>query len=391
MTRRTAITAGLLCAALWVLPGTGRAQDTPQVNVSVKIIEFQTSKELETGLSAYFKQRNEPRPYGRVSSGNGNITSAALTFPNATQTGLTVLLDKISNQYGDFEVILQALVDQNKAFILSQPKVLVPVPTTVPAVIKTTQEVPYENTIVIGASAVQTTAFRPTGVTLTVSALKVVDDDQNPLTTEDIFVQLKLTAEINEEGQRITVALDEATGSTSNLSKVSTAISVPEFVSRSVDTTVWVRNGQVLVLGGLFRNTKSKNLASLPWLTQGEGIVNNLAGRVLPSVSNPEIPLAAGLGNNDELQSRRELVFMVKADLWRKSYTVADEFGFMEEEEGGDAAAEGEAKKEEKPKSPTDVITGVLENLSGMSQGVAGSLSDKSQENISGSLGGSSK
>ena len=46
-----------------------RAQEPKQVNVAVKIIEFQTTNELETGFSAYFKNRMHPRPYGKVVAG----------------------------------------------------------------------------------------------------------------------------------------------------------------------------------------------------------------------------------------------------------------------------------------------------------------------------------
>ncbi|HPU99164.1 MAG TPA: hypothetical protein PLO53_14580, partial [Candidatus Hydrogenedentes bacterium] len=123
--------------------------ELPQVNVSVKIIEFQSTKDSERGLSAYFKQRNEPRPYGRISSGNGAITAASLAFPNSTTSGLTLFFDRLSTIYGDIELVLQALVDQNRAFILSQPKVMVPVGSPTPTTIKTSQDVPYENTIVV--------------------------------------------------------------------------------------------------------------------------------------------------------------------------------------------------------------------------------------------------
>ena len=112
------------------------AQEKQQVNVAVKIVEFQTTTGVETGLSAYFKQRNTPRPYGRVSSGNGAITSADITFPNTTNAGLTVFLDKITTHYGDIEMVLQALVDQNRAYILSRPKVMVLVGSEVPTIIE---------------------------------------------------------------------------------------------------------------------------------------------------------------------------------------------------------------------------------------------------------------
>ncbi len=375
-----------LCGALLFCSASAvRAQEPKQVNVAVKIIEFQTTNELETGFSAYFKDRMKPRPYGSVVAGQEtDINSLSLTFPSSTTSGLSVFLDNLTNNWADVELVLQAMVDQGKAFILSQPKVLVPIAAAVPTVIKTSQDVPYENTIVIGASAVQTTAFKPTGVAMTVSALEVADDDANPETPDDTYIKLKLTAEINEEGQRIAIALDQRTGSGGVLSTTSTSISVPEFVSRSVDTTVWVRNGQVLMLGGLYRNNKTTNLSTLPWLPQTEGVVNNLISRVVPFAQNPHVPMSATVGTNNKAATRRELVFMIKADMWKKTYTVADEFGFAADQPEAEGK-EGEKKPEEDAKSrtPVDVITGVL-GEGGVAPGLAGSVGAKPTDTVSG-------
>ncbi len=376
--------AGLLLfsAALAV-----HAQEPKQVNVSVKIIEFQTSNDLETGFSAYFKDRIHPRPYGKVVAGQESaVDSLALAFPSSNTTGLSVFLDNLTNNWADVELVLQAMVDQGKAFILSQPKVMVPVASPVPAIIKTSQDVPYSNTIVIGASAVQTTSFKATGVAMTVSALEVADDDANPLTTDDTYIKLKLTAEINEEGPRIAVALGLTTGSGGLLNQTTTtAITVPEFVSRSVDTTVWVRNGQVLLMGGLYRNNKTTNLSTLPWLPETEGVMNNLISRVVPFAESAQVPLSTTLGNNKKGSERRELVFMIKADLWRKSYTVADEFGFAAEQPQGEKK-EGEKAPEEpaKPKAPADVITGVLGGSEVAAPGLTGSIGARPGNAISG-------
>lgn len=315
----------LLCAS-------AAADEQRQVNVSVKIIEFQTGRGSETGLSAYFKQRAHPRPYGQVASTKGIISAGSLAFPSSASS-VTLFFDRLSTYYGDFEVVLQALVDQNRAFILSQPRVMVPVGAPVPTKIKTAQDIPYEKTVVVGATAVQTTAFRETGVVLQVRALQVVDDDGDPNTTDDVYIQLEISAEIKEEGQRITVALDDSVTAPGNVfTSATNAISVPEFITRSVETTVWVRHGQVLVLGGLYRNTKHRNVATLPWLTQGENALSNLAGRVSPLAETPRIPLTSALGSQESKEERRELVFLVRADMWRKAYTVAEGFGLFDED-----------------------------------------------------------
>ena len=117
--------------------------------------------------------------------------------------------------------------------------------------IKTTQTIPYESLKVIGTSVVPITQFEDTGVTLTVKVPRVVDDDGNWSTNEDTYILLDIKAEIVEEGQRIVVALDVQLAEGDFLP----VLSAPEFVSRSIETDAWVRHGQVLILGGLFRNT----------------------------------------------------------------------------------------------------------------------------------------
>lgn len=371
--------AGALAVGFW---GAVWAQEQQQVNVSVKIVEFQTTKGVETGLSAYFKHREMPEAYGHVNTHNGTIESADITFPSSTAAGITVFLDRISTAYGDLELTLQALVDQNRASILSRPKAMVPVGQETPTIIETIEEVPYESTVVVGATAAQITEFRPTGVTLNVKATQVVDDDGNPATTDDTYIQLALMTQVNEQGQRITVALDDMLAGTGILGGGSNAISVPEFVSRSISTTVWVRHGQVLILGGLYRNTKNKNLATLPWLTQGEDFAHSVVQRAVP-FSVPPIPLTTGLGNQQTEEGRRELVFLIKAELWRPAYTVADEFGFMEEETKRDDG---------KKKSPSDVITGVIGGIADIPQDIVeGIAGQKPGGPVSSSLGGDKK
>lgn len=340
------------------------AQAPQQVQVSVKVIEFQTSKDVETGLSAYFKQRTKPQPYGRVDSGVGSISAGDITFPSSATSGITVFLDRLVTKYGDIEVVLQGLVEQGKAFILSQPTTLVPVAPAAdgkPTVIKTTQQVPYEDTTVIGITPIQTTKFKETGVSLTVEALAIVDDDGDPNTREDTYIRLKLVATVREEGQRITVALDDKITSGSILSSTSNAIQVPEFVSREISTEVWVRHGQVLMLGGLYRNTEDKDLATLPWLTQGDRFMNGLIQRVVPFAVEP-IPLSSSIGNNKLTDARRELTFLIKAGVPPLIY---------------DESLEVE-KKESFIAKPAEVVTDVLRGITQIPQGIAEGVTGQS-------------
>lgn len=346
------------------------AQAPQQVQVSVKVIEFQTSKDVETGLSAYFKQRMEPQPYGRAASGVGSISSADITFPASTTGGITVFLDRLVTKYGDIEVVLQGLVEQGRAFILSQPTALVPVAPAsdaIPTVIKTAQQIPYEDKQVFVYTPVSITAFKDTGVSLTIQALAVVDDDADPNTRGDTYIRLNLVATVKEEGQRITVALDESSSSGGVFNDSSNAIQVPEFVSREIKTEVWVRHGQVLMLGGLYRNTDEKDLSTLPWLPQGDRFMNGLIQRVVPFAVEP-VPLSSSIGDNKTSDARRELAFLIKADVPALIY---DESTDLEEEENFMTR-------------PTEVVTGVLKGLSQIPQGIAeGVTGENLDEDIS--------
>jgi hypothetical protein len=304
------------------------AQKPPeQVIVSVKIIEFQATKGLETGLSAYFLKQTRTDPGGEVLVNGNAINNLDLTFPSSTAAGITVILDQITMEEGDIEIVLQALVDENKASILSRPRAIVPIPSEKPTVITTTNDIPYENTQVVGSTAVQITSFEKTGVTLTVEAKSIHDEDGDFSTRHDTYVQLNLTCSVREEGQRIVVALDDNLAGGSDFSLSQNAISVPEFIDRSITTKVWTKNDQVLMFGGLFRNSESASLSTVPWLNQSDGIASYALSNAYPG-NRITGPLSTTIGNKSKAESRRELVFLVKTENWYDSYALDAGLGF---------------------------------------------------------------
>ncbi len=341
------------------------------MKVSVKVIEFAVNKQLETGFNAYFKHRENPQPYGRVSSRNGTLQNADLTFPSAN-AALNVFVDRISTAYGDMELTIQALVNENRATILSQPTVMVQVGSTVPTIIETTRDVPYESLTAYSTTTYRVTSFKPTGLSLNVAANQVIDDDANPATLEDTYIKLTLTASVSEKGDSISIAMDPVVGGAT--------IDVPQFVSRTITTTAIVRHGQTLILGGLFLKKVQKDLSTLPYLSQGEDFANSMLARALP-FGVPEIPMSATIGKQNDNDLRRELVFLIRAELWKTSFTVADEFGFSEED--------SKEKSVDKKKSPSDVITGVIGGLKDLPQGIAHGIgADVKEKTVSSDLGG---
>ncbi len=300
-----------------------------QVIVSVKIIEFQTTKGVETGLSAYFTKVSRAQPFGQVSTSGSLLNTADLTFPTSTAAGISVFLDRISLNEGEIEILLQALVDENRAFILSRPHAMIMVGEPTATIVQTTQEIPYESTVVVGNTAVQVTKFEPTGVTLHITVPDIIDDDGDWNTRNDTYVQLDVKASVQEEGQRIVIALDDQLAGGGDADTPQNLITVPEFISRSIDTHVWVRDGQVLMLGGLYRNTESRNISTLPWLTQAEDMAVGFVENVI-SGSLAASPLSATVGSRDTEVGRRELVFLIKAEAWRPAFTIVDMLGFEE-------------------------------------------------------------
>ncbi|MFO7775703.1 MAG: hypothetical protein R6W89_07900 [Candidatus Hydrogenedentota bacterium] len=172
-------------------------QAPEQVNVTAKIIEFQSTKGVETGLSAYFRHQDAGEPVGRVSGTEGIIESADITFP-ARDAAITVFLDRLTTHYGNIEMVLQALVDENRAFILARPRAMVRVGAENPTEVKTVRQVPYENTVVVGNTPVQVTDFRDTGVTLNISVPEVINDGDNWMSRDDTYIKLNVTADVKE-------------------------------------------------------------------------------------------------------------------------------------------------------------------------------------------------
>ena len=347
-----------------------------QVEVSVKIIEFQVTKGLETGLSAYFQKLPRAQTFGRVSTSGNAIETADLTFPTSTAAGLTVFLDRIMLGAGDIEVVIQALVDENRAFILANPKAQVIIADgDTPTVIKTAQQIPYENTQVVGVVAQQITDFEDTGVTLSVTAPEVIDFDGDWATRDDTYVRLTVDTNVVEEGQRIVVSLDDRLAGGLGFDQGRNQISVPEFISRGIKTQIWVSDGQILLLGGLFRNSESRSLTTLPWLTQAEDVAIGLAERIVPGNALLS-PLSSTFGSRSVSETRRELVFIIKCEIWDPSSTFANDLGF------DDTDSEGR-------KSTTDAVRDILDGIKELPQGIAEGLTPPAKEgSVESDLGG---
>ncbi len=322
-----------------------------QVVVQAKIVEYTHQKGVETGLSAYFRKwQTHTDWWGVVHRSFQGIRSADITFPTSRPATFSVFLDRIHISEGDIEMVLQALERQNKASILSKPRLMVPVGGPESS-IETTQQEPYEELQITANTSVPVTRYDKTGVTLKVKVIDILDLDGNWATTEDTFIRMHVSAEVTDLGRLLVVNIDPLRGDQ--------GIRAPELLTRKIDTQVWVRHGDVLMMGGQLTNVNSKMNTSPPWLSQAESMTTGLVERFVPG-DFVGSPLSSTIGSHSTDDQRRELVFFIKAEVWKPVTTRKGEFTEFHQAKPGVLA------------TPAELVNQLYERLRNLPQGVSG-------------------
>lgn len=118
----------------------------------------------------------------------------------------------------------------------------------------------------------------------------------NTVEYRDTGVILKITPRVNASGAVLLDVSQEVSDVQPTKSGVANS---PTITTRRVATTVSVQDGQVIALGGLFRDSKSFGKNGLPILSR--------------------VPVLGGLlfGNNDNSQKRTELIILIKPHVLR--------------------------------------------------------------------------
>ncbi len=149
---------------------------------------------------------------------------------------------------------LSALESEDRAEIVASPRLMTT--NQVPAVIKSGEDIPYQESTSSGATAV---AFKQA-----VLSLKVT-----PQITPD--GKLLLDLQINQDsdsGRRVQ--------------------NVPIILTKSIETSVLVNNGQTIVLGGIYQQSKSNQVKRIPFLGTIP-VLGNLFRSVDVKSSNDEL------------------------------------------------------------------------------------------------------
>lgn len=175
---------------------------------------------------------------------------------------------KIGFVDSDVAIFMKLLDEVTDTTILSNPKILAL--NRQPARVLVGRKVGYLNTTSTETSTTQTVEFLDTGTQLYV----------RPFVTNEGLIRLELKPQVSEAVIRES---RDATGA---------AVTIPDEVTNEVVTNVMVRDGQTIVLGGLFRDSTQSTRRQVPVLG--------------------DIPLigAAFQGRDDEVK-RSEIIFLI--------------------------------------------------------------------------------
>lgn len=213
----------------------------PQVMIEIKLIELSESDSRRLGFSYGVGQKQFGVAYNN-SSEAAPLPIAGLQAQDRgpSTTGLKLSYDALRNFTANFNAEINALVLNNKAKILSNPRVATQ--NGKMAKFQATETVPVVKTTVTATGATESVEPIPIGETIEVTPLLV-----DPATGA---VTLDLKPIISSRGKEVIVNRNP----------------VPETLIRSVNTTMTLKSGESLVIGGLKRKNTSESSNRLPVL-----------------------------------------------------------------------------------------------------------------------------
>ena len=208
--------------------------DTPplQVLMEVSIMDVQLSGDLAYGIQWFLE-------HGDADGGSGGaaIIGDALTF------GQTFSYAGVRSS-GDVRVILGALAADGKLEVLSSPSVLVRNNNRASIRVGDQQPISTSSLNPDGTIIASSVTYRDTGVLLEIE----------PSITSSGTVNVELTQDVIDVGE-----IDDATGQRT-------------FLTRNLNTSVSVGNGETIILGGLIRTNKATTKSGVPGLRDIPGI-----------------------------------------------------------------------------------------------------------------------
>ena len=226
---------------------------TPQILVEARIYDITSKDRFDLGVEW---QTGRNTTYDSTAGITGLGTNPTGGIIDQFATGIfTGAVGKTSGTTGalrlgwlnssvDIDILLKAQEQNLQAKLLANPRILVL--DNEKASIRIISEIPYQElTESENGGSIGTTAFREVGVELEVL----------PHVTRDQMIRLSLKPKFSVKSENVTLG----TG-TSNL------YTQPVVDKREADTTLLIRNGQTVVLGGLRKKEVSQQTNKIPFL-----------------------------------------------------------------------------------------------------------------------------
>lgn len=189
----------------------------------------------------------------------------------------TVKIGVVDDDISAFVRLLDEVTDTT---IISRPTILTL--NRMPARVLVGRKVGYLQTTSTDTSTTQTVDFLDTGTQLNV----------RPFLVGDGLIRMELKPQVSE------AVIREATDATG------AAVTIPDEITNELTANVLVRDGQTIVLGGLFRES------------------TNVARRQVPILGDIPWVGAAFRGNDDEIK-RDEIIFMIKTTIMADNVLIA--------------------------------------------------------------------
>jgi type IV pilus assembly protein PilQ len=181
---------------------------------------------------------------------------------------------------GDVSVFVRMLDQVSDTKIVSKPNILTL--NRQASRVLVGRKVGYLSTTATQTSTTQTVEFLDTGTQLYF----------RPFVSSDGMIRMELKPQISE------AVIRDATDATG------AAVTIPDEITNEITTNVMVRDGQTIVLGGLFRESTTASRSQIPFLGD------------LPMVG-------AAFRGNDDLTERTEIIFMVTPSILNDKQLIA--------------------------------------------------------------------
>jgi type IV pilus assembly protein PilQ len=234
-----------------------RVLDIParQVLIEARIVNIDSTYEEQLGVRfGVSNSRHLSGTFAGANAINGGTSPAQLLDPtqrlifnvpahqlfDGTNPGsIAVALAKVGPALLDLE--LSALEGENHAKIIARPRVITS--NQKKAIIQTGQEIPYQQSTSSGATSV---TFKNAVLSLEIT----------PQITPNNKIILTVKANEDTQGASITTGASSTTGPTT----------VPIINTESVESSLLLNDKETIVLGGIYRQTKTNTVDRIPFL-----------------------------------------------------------------------------------------------------------------------------